>query len=65
MKAEDIEFTRLEQKNQQLEAKVKKLEERPVFVKCKEPQCFPEHKYHEKDSIFYCEKLDIGEVNWD
>ncbi|MEK6829259.1 MAG: hypothetical protein AABY15_03965 [Nanoarchaeota archaeon] len=43
-----------------------RLKERGVFVKCKLPECFPEHKYIEKDNIFYCEKLtNIGEVNWD
>ena len=36
-----------------------------VFIKCKLAECFPEHKYIEKEDIFYCEKLNIGDVNWD
>lgn len=53
---------------QSLYEKQSKAEERfnkGVFVKCKLPECFPEHKYIEKEDIFYCERLDIGEVNWD
>ena len=48
--------------------KLSKAEERfnkGVFVKCKLPECFPEHKYIEKEDIFYCKKLNIGDVNWD
>ena len=55
----------LSNQNEQ-EQQIKQLKDRSVFIKCKLPECFPEHKYIEKDSIFYCEKLpDIGEVNWD
>lgn len=53
---------------QSLYEKLKKAEERfnkGVFVKCKRPECFPEHQYFEKEGIFYCDRLDIGEVNWD
>lgn len=58
-------FSSLDESLEYVKELKKQIERKNVFVKCKAPECFPEHKYNESENIFYCEKLEIGSVNWD
>lgn len=60
-----LAFQSIDQALEYVKEMKKQIEKKNVFVKCKAPECFPEHKYNEFENIFYCEKLEIGSVNWD